>query len=309
MATRALRRRRAVEWPTVGLAALIYGGWLAVTYWHGLIPFPLLCAAGGWLVAWQASLQHEVMHGHPTASRRINDAIGWPPLSLWLPYPVYRLTHLRHHRDEHLTDPIEDPESVYVTSESWARLGRFGRALAAFNMTLVGRLTVGPVLMIAGFLVSEVRLCVGGDARRIGIWARHAIGVALVLAWVVGISAMPIGTYLFGFVFVGAALTRLRSFAEHRYADRPEERSAIVEKGGLLGLLYLNNNLHALHHAAPGVSWYRLPSLYRERRAALKAGNGGLVYRGYAEIVRRFLVKPHDAALHPAPARVRIGRE
>lgn len=303
------RRRPAIEWPTAALAVVIYGGWLALTFWHRAIPLPLLCAAGGWLVAWQASLQHEVMHGHPTRSRRVNDAIGWPPLSLWLPYPVYRLTHLRHHRDEHLTDPIEDPESVYVTSDGWRRLGRVGRALAAFNMTLLGRLTIGPAIMIAGFLASEAKLCVAGDARRRTIWAKHAAGVALLLFWITGVCGMPLATYLLGFVFFGAALTRLRSFAEHRYADEPEKRTAIVERGGLLGLLYLNNNLHVLHHVAPAVPWYRLPRLYRSERAALTDRNGGLVYSGYGDVARRYLLRPHDAALHPGtPARRRPGR-
>jgi fatty acid desaturase len=296
------RPRRGVEWPTIGLAALIYGSWLGLTFFHASIPLPLLAAAGGWMVAWQASLQHEVMHGHPTRNRRINDAIGAPPLSLWLPYPIYRLTHLRHHRDEHLTDPIEDPESVYFTSDRWRRLGAVGRALATFNMTLLGRLTLGPFVMIGGFLVSEAKLCASGDRKRLAIWGRHAIAVAVTLAWVVGVSGMPIGIYLLGFVLTGAALTRLRSFAEHRYAEQAEERTAIVEKGGLLGLLYLNNNLHVLHHLAPAEAWYRLPRLYAREREALVARNGGLVYRGYADVARRFLLTPHDAPLHPAPA-------
>lgn len=297
--------RRGIEWPTFGLAVAIYGGWLALTWIHALVPGPLLWLAGGWLVAWQASLQHEVMHGHPTRSRRVNDAIGWPPLSLWLPYPVYRLTHLRHHRDEHLTDPIEDPESVYFTGERWRRLGATGRTIATFHMTLLGRLTLGPLIMIGGFLVSEARHCLSSDLKRIGIWARHTLGVAVILFWVIGVCGMPLVTYLFGFVLTGAALTRLRSFAEHRYADRAEERTAIVEKGGLLGLLYLNNNLHVLHHLKPTIPWYRLPTVYAREREALVDRNGGLVYRGYAEIVRRYLLTPHDAPLHPVAVRIR----
>lgn len=292
-------RPSAFEAPTVALAVVIYGGWLALTYWWEHVPFVLLCALGGWLVAWQGSLQHEVMHGHPTRNRRINDAVGRPPLSLWLPYPVYRLSHLRHHRDEHLTDPIEDPESVYVTSEGWRRLGGLGRAVAGWNMTLLGRLTIGPLLMIGGFLLAEARLILAGEGCRRAIWARHALDVALVLGWVVGVAGMPVATYLFAFVFVGAALTRLRSFAEHRYAEQPEERTAIVENGGLLGLLYLNNNLHVLHHMAPAEPWYRLPRLYAARRTELTARNGGLVYRSYGDVIRRFLLRRHDDALHP----------
>lgn len=292
-------RFSAVEWPTVGLAAFIYGGWLALTWFWAEVPLPVLCLAGGWLVAWQGSLQHEVMHGHPTRSRRVNDALGWPPLSLWLPYAVYRVTHLRHHRDEFLTDPIEDPESAYLAGARWDRLGRPWQWLLRFNMTLLGRLIIGPLIMIGGFLVSEARTCLAGNRKAQRIWVRHGFGVVLILAWVVAVCGMPAWIYLLAFVYSGAALTRLRSFAEHRFAERHEERTAIVENGGLLGLLYLNNNLHVLHHLKPLVPWYRLPALYRAEREELIAYNGGLVYRGYGDIIRRFLVRGHDDPRHP----------
>ncbi len=292
-----------LEWPTLVLAVIIYGGWLLLTWAWAHVPLLALCALGGWLVAWQSSLQHEVMHGHPTRSRQINDAVGWPPLSLWLPYTIYKSAHLRHHKDENLTDPIEDPESVYLRPTDWDRLHPLIRAVLTFNMTLIGRLTIGPLIMIGGFLWAELGAVWRGEgsgrrsARR--IWARHAVGVAAVLIWVVGVCDMPMWLYLFAFVYVGAALTRLRSFAEHRFAERHEERTAIVEKGGLLGLLYLNNNLHVLHHLRPAVPWYRLPAQYRAERVALLERNGGLVYAGYLDVARRFLVRAHDNPRHP----------
>ena len=70
------------------------------------------------------------------------------------------------------------------------------------------------------------------------------------------------GTFLlffFGFVYCGTALSRLRSYAEHRFADNHEERTAIVERSPLFGLLFLYNNLHVLHHRVPGLPWYMLP--------------------------------------------------
>ena len=72
-----------------------------------------------------------------------------------------------------------------------------------------------------------------------------------------------------------------------------------VERAGPLALLYLNNNLHAAHHRAPGLAWYRLPAFHRRHRAVLVADNGGLVYRGYGMVLRRFLLRPHDRAIHP----------
>ena len=75
------------------------------------------------------SLQHELIHGHPTRSRRINTALGFPPLSLWLPFACYRTSHLAHHAGDGLTDPRRDPESFYVTGEEWSRMGPVRRML------------------------------------------------------------------------------------------------------------------------------------------------------------------------------------
>jgi len=290
---------RRVEWPTVILAATIYGGFLALTFWWQALPLIVVALAGGWLIAWHGSLQHEVIHGHPTGNQRINDAIGSIPLSLWLPYEIYRESHLEHHRDEHLTDPIEDPESSYFTRTAWESLGGTGRLLARWNTTLLGRLTIGPAVMFLSFLAQELRLVRAGEPGRARIWAVHLAGVAVVLLWVVVVCGMPFWLYFLGFVYLGAAMTRLRSYAEHRYAERHEERTAIVENSHLFGLLFLYNNLHVLHHLRPGISWYRLPTVYRQNRETLIGSNGGLVYNSYWDIARRFFLKPHDNPTHP----------
>ncbi len=292
-------RPSRVEWPTIALAIVIYGGWLALTWFWRAVPIWALLPLAAWLVAWQGSLQHETMHGHPTRRRAINDAIGYPPLSLWLPYPIYKLSHLSHHRDERLTDPLDDPESFYVTEQFWATAPGWLRALLTFNQTLLGRIVVGPAFMIGFFLADEwARLRRNQPGRR-RIWLQHVIGIAVVLAWVTLVCGLPLWLYFLGFVYLAGALTRIRSFAEHRFAERHEERTAIVEHGGLLGLLYLNNHLHVLHHLKPGIAWYDLPGLYRAHREALIAHNGGLVYRSYGELFRRYFFAPHDELLHP----------
>ncbi|WP_062211703.1 fatty acid desaturase [Aureimonas sp. AU12] len=294
------QRSQRIEWPTVALAVMIHAGWLLATFFWSALPLPLLMLVGGWFVAWHGSLQHEVMHGHPTRRRIVNDAFGSVPLSLWLPYSLYRMSHLRHHNDEQLTDPIEDPESAYLTDAVWAKLGPVARALVRFNNTISGRLLLGPFVMVLGFLVSEASRLVRGDVRHARIWTLHLLASAGVLAWVLHVCAMPFGVYLLAFVLPGASLGRIRSFAEHRWAERSEERTAIVEQAGAFALLFLNNNLHVLHHLRPAVPWYRLPSVYRNERKALVEQNGGLVYAGYGDVFGRFAFQPHDTPVHPA---------
>jgi fatty acid desaturase len=285
-----------VEWPTLVLAALIYGLWAAATLLHDRLPWPLLVLVGGWVIAWQGSLQHEIIHGHPTRSHRLNTLIGFAPLSLWLPFEAYRQSHLAHHATEHLTDPAHDPEARYLPAS--ASMSR--RWAAALQATLLGRLVVGPPIEIGAFWMAEAGRIARREPGRLRLWAGHGLAAALVVGWLVWVCHMPLWLYLACFVYPGAALSLLRSYAEHRADPTPEHRVAVVEHAPVLGLLFLHNNLHVAHHDRPGAPWHQLPVLYARDRERLLRLNGGLVYAGYGEIVRRFLLRPHDEPTHPS---------
>jgi fatty acid desaturase len=286
-----------VEAPTWALVCVIYGGWLVVTYWWRALPVWVVAPAGAWLCAWHMSLQHELMHGHPTRSERINGALAWPPLNLWLPYAVYRESHLRHHCDETLTDPLDDPESTYMAPGDWAGAGPARRWLHGACNTGAGRLLLGPAVSIGQFWRSQWRR--RRDPGAWLLWLSHAAAVSVVLAWVCLVCRIGFFAYVACCVYPGTALIMFRSLVEHRAAPRPEDRTAVVEQGGLLGLLYLFNNLHVLHHARPGIPWYALPGRWRAERQALMGRYGGPVYRGYGEVVRRFALRPQHAGPYP----------
>ena len=289
----------AIEWPTAALAVAIYGGWLALTWCHAALP-PWLAFPGLiWLVAWQSSLQHEVLHGHPTRVRAINDALGFPPLSLWLPYGVYRPSHLRHHDDARLTDPLDDPESRYWLDEQWGVLSRPGRLLVAGQNTFLGRLLLGPAWTVGRFFYFQGRALAHFHPGAWRIWGPHLLGVAAVILWLGQVCRFNPLLYIVAVVYPATALVLIRSFAEHRAARGVRERIAIVEHAPVLGLLFLYNNLHLVHHAWPELPWYRIPAIYRLYRDRLVAANGGLLYDGYLDVARRFLVTPHDRLLHP----------
>ena len=101
---RRLVRQPAVEWPTMLLIALTYTGWLLVTRTYGRWPLFVVALLVTLLLTLHSSLQHEIVHGHPTRWPRVNRLLAIVPLSLWLPYARYRRSHLVHHRDERLTD-------------------------------------------------------------------------------------------------------------------------------------------------------------------------------------------------------------
>lgn len=292
-----MEARPTAEWPTLALAAALHAAWIGLCLFHAALPWWGFVACATIVSAWFSSLQHEAIHGHPTRSATLNHALACAPLWIWLPYARYRDTHLRHHRDEQLTDPIDDPESRYVAPEAWARLGLLARAALRAQCTLLGRLAIGPAWSAATFLSAEWRA--RRDPRVARAWLAHAALLVPFLAWTFWACGVPPWLYALGFVQGGAALAMVRSFAEHRAHRDPARRTAVVENATLLGPVFLFNNLHAAHHRWPGVAWYRLPALYRQRRDELLAANGGLAYDGYAEVFRRFLLRPHDRPEHP----------
>ena len=290
----------ALEWPTLALIGVIYGGWLALTWFAQATPWWIVSIIGAILIAWHSSLQHELIHGHPTQWRAANRALAFPPLSLWLPFELYRRAHLVHHRDERLTDPLDDPESYYWTKDHWDGLGPIGRSLVRLQTTLIGRIVIGPAWNISRFLKQEAGIVIGPRHANIRVWANHLLGCAVLLFWVHGICGIPIWFYLFGIVYPGTALLLIRSFAEHRAANGVFERTAIVENAPFFGLLFLYNNLHAAHHEEPMMPWYEIPNWYRANRERLIRENNGLVYNGYWDVARRFFWVSHDRPQHPS---------
>lgn len=298
-ALRAIANRpRRTEWPTLVLSLCIYGGWMALTFYANRLAWWLLPLPGAWLIAWHMSLQHELIHGHTTRIGWLNDLIGSIPLSLWLPFERYKTSHLGHHRGHTLTDPIEDPESHYVTAERYRQVGPVGRWVLRSANTLLGRMVIGPARAIATFLNHDARALLAGDAEIRRAWLLHLPGVMLVLAWLLLACRLSLASYAALFIYPGLSLVLIRSFAEHRAAEEPGHRTAVVEHAPLLGLLFLFNNLHVVHHLRPELAWYRIPDAYRMNRSALLRENGGLVYRGYLDVARRYLLRQCDSPVH-----------
>ncbi len=291
--------RPAVELPTLLLVLGTYAAWLSITYAYGRWPLWVVAPVCAVLLTLHSSLQHEILHGHPTRSITVNRLLGIVPLSFWLPYERYRQTHLVHHADERLTDPFDDPETFYWTPDALVRMSLFTRTLYQAQQTLAGRVVIGSSWRIAKFLHGELR-ALGRDDMGVRLsWAEHLLWCVPVIFWVTTVCGMPLWLYVVAMVIPGNGILLIRSFAEHRALPEARERIAIVERSWVLGPLFLFNNLHALHHAEPKVPWYALPKLYRQQRAHLVEANGGLLYVTYFDVARRFLFRAHDALPHP----------
>ena len=288
-----------VEWPTVGMMLICYGVWLVA----GLYVWPEFPIVGLLIMAITAalhsSLQHETLHGHPTNKGWLNELfVGVLPLAPAYPFRRFKALHLRHHHDERLTDPYDDPESYYRAGREWAEIPVLLRSLLTFNNTLVGRMMIGPLLMVCSFFVTEAKLIGKGDSKVINAWALHLAGLAIMAAILNSVFGLPFWLYLLVSGYLGMAIISVRTYCEHQAADNINHRSIIVENSPL-SVLFLNNNLHLVHHKAPNLPWYKLPALMREKREDWIAMNNGYVFGGYFDIFKKFAFKSKEPVVHP----------
>jgi fatty acid desaturase len=299
----AISRRGTIEWRTLMLIFGCYAAWIAAGMLYtvaGWISVPLLAL----VIVLHSSLQHEAIHRHPTRHQGWNEALVFLPLGLLVPFRRYRELHLKHHADSRLTDPYDDPESYYLAFYDYQRLPLALRIVLTWNNMLAVRMLIGPAISATGFLLSEIRATIhpqGRDMRQTHkAWAWHAIGMLAVVAIIHFGFGMPIYAYLLA-AYLGLSLLSIRSFCEHQWAETPDGRTVIVERSPL-GLLFLNNNIHLVHHKHPGMPWYELPAAYRARRAEWQAINSGYVFSGYGAVMRHFGIRQKEPVAHPARA-------
>ncbi len=282
-----------IEWPTLALLVACYGTW-ALALWLpvGLAVFVLAAA-----IALQSSLQHEVLHGHPFASARLNQGLVLASLNLAIPYLRFRDTHLAHHRDASLTDPYDDPETNYLDPAVWARTPAPVRAMLRMNNTLAGRMVLGPMLAQISFMTGDMRAVARGDRSIALAWVIHIAASAGVI-WLVLLSPLPIWAYLIA-CYAALSVLKIRTFLEHQAHEQCPERTVIIEDRGPLSVLFLNNNFHAVHHLHPQLAWYALPAQFQSQRERYLTRNGGYHYASYASIFRRHFLRSKDPVAHP----------
>ena len=224
--------------------------------------------------------------------------LGYLPLAVWYPYPLYRDSHLRHHLDEQLTYPGLDPESRYVSLSEWPRLGSWRRRWLCLDKTLLGRATLGPLLALAAMARLE------GSRLRRGGRRLAPVGPTCRAAGRVAGRALALGGHPALAVPAGGGLSGPRPEHAALFLRAPSgPRAGAAQRAGRGGwpwrLLFLNNNLHLVHHDLPGLPWYLLPRVYSASRRAYRRRSGDFHLPGYGRLWRRHGWRPVDAPVHP----------
>lgn len=288
---------RGPEWGTFFLILGCYGLWLAAIMVLPNVSLILAVPVTAVLIILNASLAHEALHGHPFRRRILNEILMAAQLNMVIPYNRFRDTHLAHHHDEKLTDPYDDPESNFQDPAIWHQMSGWKRKMYRANNTLLGRMILGPVIGQTCFMAADIRAMRQGDWAVTWAWIVHLPGLALIL-WLVSQSPMPLWAYCLA-AYLALCVLKIRSFLEHRADEEIGARTAVVEDCGLLAFLFLNNNLHVVHHLHPGVPWHALPRLYRERQAEFRKANGNYVYTCYGQVFRHYFLRSKDPVPHP----------
>lgn len=290
---------RRWEVPTWLVAFSIYGSWATLLLHWQAVPWPIEMLLAAYILAWHFSLQHEAIHGWRSIPQWLRTAMVWPPIGGWWPFEIYRRSHSLHHRNHLLTIPGEDTETQYHTRAAWAGYSPFWRGILLFNQTMLGRLTVGPFLRLRKLVMVETGKLRRGDFRDVPIWLGFFCGLAPILWFVSEVCGMPVWRYYLVWVLPGISLGLLRAFIEHRWGERPGQRTASVESNWIFGLLFLWNNLHIVHHLYPTMSWFEIPGFWRRNREKLLAHNGHFVFPGYGYLARRWGLRPVFIPVHP----------
>ena len=285
------------ELPTWLIIFITYGSWFLLivnfTHLHPLLAMLLMTL----VLTLHSSLSHELIHGHPTENQTLNNLIAYPPIGLIYPYTVFRETHLIHHDNKNITLPGVDPESFFNGAEPWQKRSQVFQYLAWFNMTLFGRLLIGPgvsVVLLTRYALQEI---FQSSLRRKLMWTMHfamTISLVVVLYRIFNIAPWQ---YLLC-AYAAMSLIQLRSFYEHRPETIPTHRSVIQEACPFFSLLFLNNNYHYVHHKNPNMPWHQIKREYWKNQTQYLTENGQFQVKGYSNWLR-YLFRPINSPVHP----------
>jgi fatty acid desaturase len=271
------------------LAALGAGAWFTLGTWWSVPAF----LAYGVVHSFLESPVHEMHHGTPFRSRRLNEALHTVLSHAIMKEPVYdRWAHTHHHSYTALDG---DAEIELPRPASIAQLLR--------NFVAWDFMTTHPVIAVKhafGIIGPHARSIVPESEHRRMIWSSRAF-VAIygaIIAWsVIGWTIVPLlytilprfyGRGL-GMYFVG--LTQHAGMADNVLDHRRNTRTFISNP--VVRFLYWNMNYHVEHHMFPQVPFHALPKLHAAVRDQMPPPYAGVI-ACWREMIPAFLRQQRD---------------
>lgn len=103
-------------------------GWVAC--FHRSAPLWLLPAPGAMVITRHGSFQHEAVYDQFSSKRWLYNLVAYLPLTLGVPFRIYRRTHRARHNFNILTDPRRGSESLRMDQASWSPVAIFSVSTA-----------------------------------------------------------------------------------------------------------------------------------------------------------------------------------
>jgi fatty acid desaturase len=236
----------------------IIGGAVWIDRWW---VWPIAVVLMGRSFALLGILGHEAAHRLLFARRGVNDFAGRWLLSYpgFVPYDLYRRSHMAHHRDE--LGPDEPDTGLYAG---------YPITRASFRRKLTR-----DALGNSGWKNLKVLLRAAGRPSSRGV-ALPILGVQAVIFlafWAAGWPQLYLVLWLLPWMTSWRVINRLRAIAEHggmtRSADKRQTTHNVRQHwSARFWMVPYNTGWHLAHHVDAGIPWRQLPRLQRELDAA-----------------------------------------
>ncbi|MEQ9080693.1 MAG: fatty acid desaturase [Sandaracinaceae bacterium] len=259
----------AFAWPTLllllAVIALVAGAWGGVLL--GVLPLWLGSLAATLAAYLAFTVMHEASHGNVHGSRRelnwAGELSGWiASVTLFAPYPAFRVLHLRHH--SYTNHPEKDPD-YFVAGPAWAAplrclltLPRYYEAFlvgSASRSSAARRERASMLIGLAAFAL------LAGGLSLSGLWLE-------VLALWVGPAIVAAAVLAFFFDWL--------PHHPHQRRERFHDTRAVDVR--LLDAPLLGQNLHLVHHLFPRVPFYRYRAVFEAARERLAREGATVVH-------------------------------
>ena len=221
------------------------------------------------------------------------------PLGLVVPFAAYRDDPPRPPPRAGAHRSRRRPGELLRHGATWERCGRVRRA--ALRGDADARRAVGARPARGRALRwRRIELAAAAQPPRRGASRSATASASPRSLAVVRASGMAWWVYVVGVAWGGGALSLLRSFAEHRYADGGTRIGRRAHGAVLLAAVPQQQPPpHPPRAARPcrGSSCRRSTS---DSTATSIAAAGAGLYRGYGDVARRYLFRPFDVAAHPS---------
>jgi fatty acid desaturase len=232
----------------------VIGGAMWIDRWW---VWPIAILLMGRSFALLGILGHEAAHRLLFTRKPVNDWVGRWILSYpgFIPYDLYRRSHMAHHRDE--LGPDEPDTGLYagypITRASFRRkLTRDARGSSGWkNLKVLLKAVVKP------------------SSRKVAL---PILGVQVVLFlafWAAGWPQLYLVLWLLPWMTSWRVINRLRAIAEHggmtRSADKRQTTHVIEQHWpARFWMVPYCTGWHLAHHVDSGIPWRNLPRLHAE---------------------------------------------